>query len=66
MKKKRWIAAGLVSALLFVILSYTAGWLLMPPRVNYGSTWSRYLQEPENSIDVLYFGSSLTYCNIVP
>lgn len=66
MKKRRWIAAAVVSVLLFVTLSYTAGWLLMPPRVNYGSTWSRYLQEPENSIDVLYFGSSLTYCNIAP
>ena len=66
MKKRRWLAAALVSALLFVILSYTAGWLLMPPRVNYGSTWSRYLKEPKNSIDVMYFGSSLTYCNIAP
>ena len=66
MKKRRWLAAGLASVLLFIILSYTAGWLLMPPRVNYGSTWSRYLQEPKDSIDVMYFGSSLVYCNIVP
>ena len=66
MKKTRWIAAAVVSALLFVLLSYGAGQLLMPPRMNYGSTWSRYLQEPENSIDVMYFGSSLTYCNITP
>ena len=66
MKKRRWIVAALVSALLFVVLSYTAGWLLMPPRQAYGSTWSRYLQEPEDSIDVMYFGSSLTYCNIAP
>ena len=66
MKKKRWLAAGLVSALLFAVVSYAAGWLLMPPRMNYGSTWSRYLQEPKNSIDVMFFGSSLTYCNIVP
>ena len=66
MKKRKWIAAVLVSALLFVVLSYTAGWLLMPPRQSYGSIWSRYLQEPEDSIDVLYLGSSLVYCNIVP
>ncbi len=66
MKKRRWLAAGLVSVLLFVVLSYGAGQLLMPPRQAYGSTWSRYLQEPEDSIDVMYFGSSLTYCNIVP
>lgn len=66
MKKRRWVAAGLVSALLFAVLSYAAGWLLMPPRLNYGSTWSRYLKEPEDSIDVMYFGSSLVYCNITP
>lgn len=66
MKKRRWVAAGLVSVLIFLILSYAAGWLLMPPRQSYGSIWSRYLKEPENSIDVMYFGSSLAYCNIVP
>ena len=66
MKLKRWIAPILVCALLFVLMAYTAGWLLMPPRQDFGSTWSRYRQEPENSIDVMFFGSSLTYCNIVP
>ena len=66
MKKKQWISAILISALLAVLLFYVLGWLFMPPRQDYGCTWSRYRKEPENSIDVLFFGSSLAYCNIAP
>jgi hypothetical protein len=66
MKKRRWIAAALSSLLLFVVLSYAAAWLLIPPRTSYGSTWDSYRQEEPDSIDVLFFGSSLVYCNIVP
>ncbi|MDD3973039.1 MAG: hypothetical protein PHC31_14160, partial [Clostridia bacterium] len=40
--------------------------ITMPKRYSYGSTWGSYLKEPKNSIDVLFFGSSLVYCNIVP
>lgn len=66
MKKHRWIAAALVSASLFVVLAYFAGWLLTPVHTEFGSTWDAYLKEPENSVDVLFFGSSLTYCDVVP
>lgn len=66
MKKTRWLAAALAAVLVFLVVSYPIGRLLTPPRTDYGSTWDSYLQEPENSIDVLYFGSSLAYCNIVP
>lgn len=40
--------------------------LLRPLRTAYGSTWSTYLQEPEDSIDVLYLGSSYAYCDWNP
>ena len=43
-----------------------AGAVLTPKRYDYGSTWGMYRQEPENSIDVLFFGSSLVYCDIAP
>ena len=57
-----WIA--LLAALgLFVTLA-TA--LLRPERSDYGSTWRAYLQEPDDSIDVLFFGSSMVYCDVVP
>jgi hypothetical protein len=38
----------------------------MPVRRDYGSTWETYLQEEENSIDVLFFGSSIVYCDVSP
>jgi len=39
---------------------------LMPKRQNFGSTWERYLKEEQNSLDVLFFGSSISYCDVVP
>jgi hypothetical protein len=60
------MAAALLSLFLFAALSYAAAWLLIPPRTSYGSTWDSYRQEERDSIDVLFFGSSLVYCNIVP
>lgn len=66
MKKIHWIAAALAGALLFLLCTGAAGALLIPVRTSFGSTWDMYLQEPENSIDVLFFGSSHVYCNIVP
>lgn len=45
---------------------YLAAWLLQPPRDEFGSAWSRYLQEEPNSIDILFFGSSLVYCDVNP
>jgi hypothetical protein len=35
-------------------------------RTSYGATWGSYLKEPEDTIDVMFFGSSLIYCDIAP
>jgi hypothetical protein len=35
-------------------------------RTAYGATWGNYLKEPAYSIDVMFFGSSLIYCDIAP
>lgn len=48
----------------YVLTQFTA--LTTPKQHDYGSTWGHFLQEAENSIDTLFIGSSLTYCNIVP
>ena len=40
--------------------------VLLPRRTDFGSTWGQYLEEPENSIDALFFGSSITYCDVAP
>lgn len=66
MRKRTWTVAAALSLLVFLTATYAAAWLLIPPRSSYGSTWASYLEEEENSIDMLYFGSSLVYCNIVP
>ena len=66
MRKRRWILPIAVFLLIFLVGAYGAAWLLMPARTEYGATWETYLQEPRNSVDVLYFGSSLAYCNIAP
>lgn len=62
---KKWIWPVLA---FFMVLagSYLAGWLLMPVRTEYGSTWESYLQEPENTIDILVYGSSIAYCDVIP
>ncbi|MPM10506.1 hypothetical protein SDC9_56838 [bioreactor metagenome] len=40
--------------------------VVTPKRDSYGSTWGSYLKEEKNSIDVMYFGSSITYCDVIP
>lgn len=66
MKKHKWLPAVLLSFALFITVSDLAAWLLIPLRQSYGGTWESYRQEEEDSVDILFFGSSLTYCNIVP
>lgn len=39
---------------------------LLPERLDYGATWSMYLKEPKNSIDLLVLGSSIAYCDVIP
>ena len=53
---------------LLVVGSVTvyAGDLYLPERRDYGALWNQYEQEPENSVDLLVFGSSFAYCAVVP
>lgn len=54
----------------FVVLAALAltllGNVLRPAHTAYGSTWNAFLAEPENSIDVLFMGSSYAYCDWNP
>jgi hypothetical protein len=67
-RTKVWVrlTAFALAALLFAGITWAAAWLFMPQRKSFGSLWEQYLQEPKNSIDVLFFGSSLAYCDVVP
>lgn len=50
-----------------LVLSLTlAGDFLMPARNGYGAMWDRFLNEDENTIDIMFFGTSLAYCDIIP
>lgn len=40
--------------------------LLTPRRYDYGATWDMFLEEEHDSVDALFLGSSLAYCDIVP
>lgn len=66
MSKWREFAAILLAVCLFVTITYGLGDLLLPHRTDYGATWNQFLQEEPNSLDVLYFGSSLVYCDVIP
>lgn len=39
---------------------------MLPKRYDYGATWDMYQKEDKNTIDVMFFGSSLAYCDINP
>ena len=60
------LIVGLLLLALLLAFCYRAGFVLMPVYTAYGSGWNMYRQEPENSLDVLFFGSSLCYCDVVP
>lgn len=58
---------GFVCCLLaLVIFCAGASAVVLPKRYDYGSTWDMYLKEEKDTIDVMFFGSSLAYCDVVP
>ena len=57
------LAALLLALVVFCAVTVP---VLTPKRHDYGGVWGMYRQEPENSVDVLFFGSSLAYCDIIP
>lgn len=59
------IAFLLALALLIGACCYL-GYLYMPERQDTGATWHKYLKEPKESVDVMFVGSSLAYCDIIP
>lgn len=68
MKKK--IVIEVVALLLTLVLLASVSWYLgnlyMPERLDYGATWNMYLQEPEDTVELMFLGSSLAYCDIIP
>lgn len=63
---KRELAAFLAAAAMLGGILAGATHYLTPQQHDYGSVWGMYEQEQTDSIDVLFFGSSVTYCDVVP
>lgn len=58
---------GLVCLVLAVCLFCAgASAVLIPKRYDTGAVWGMYQAEPKDSVDVLFLGSSLVYCDVVP
>ena len=57
-------------ALLFLLLTAVminfVSDVLRPAQTMYGATWSSFRAEPEDSLDVIYLGSSFAYCDFNP
>ncbi len=62
--KELFLAAAFV-AVAAALISFVAS-VMRPAHNDYGSTWAQYLCEPDNSIDVLFLGSSYAYCDWNP
>lgn len=66
MKKiKEWVALIVCGALLLGFLGWMTD-LLTPNRREYGAAWGSFLAEENNTIDVMFFGSSVVYCDVAP
>lgn len=66
---KKWQKGGLgilALVLALVLTCYSLSSLFVPKRFDYGATWGQFLEEPDNSFDVMFLGSSLVYCDVNP
>lgn len=64
-KKKELVWAVGLLLLTALLIHWTAN-VLRPAQSTYGSTWQAFLAEPEDSLDVIYLGSSYAYCDVNP
>lgn len=65
-QKKRESIAAILLLLALATFLFIGGRILKPKQADFGSNWGPFLQEAEDSIDIMFFGSSLAYCDIVP
>ena len=63
--KKR-IVAGVLFLAALLALVLRASYVTPPEQREFGGGWNMYLREPGDSIDLLFLGSSMTYCDVVP
>lgn len=64
-RKREALALTVSLLVLALVLSFLTR-LMTPKQHDFGSTWGHYLAEEEDSLDLIFFGSSLVYCDVVP
>ena len=64
--KIRELAFALAFVLLTCLMINFASDVLRPSQTSYGSTWRAFRAEPEDSLDVIWLGSSYAYCDVNP
>jgi hypothetical protein len=64
-KHKEYLAI-LATAVLLAIFCIVSGRFLTFKQIDYGSMWGCFLKEEPHSFDVMFLGSSLAYCNVIP
>lgn len=56
----------LIFLLLFSWFLHVFNTLTRPKRDGYGAMWPEYKMEPAQSIDVMFTGTSIAYCDVIP
>lgn len=65
-RKRRELLFALVFLLLTGLSVNFVSDVLRPAQTSYGATWRAFRGEPEDSLDVIYLGSSFAYCDFNP
>lgn len=65
-KKAREVILAVIFSFLLVLTIGKFSDAVLPYRDGYGCLWKQYLLEEKDSVDVMFFGSSLAYCNVIP
>lgn len=63
---KKELTALAVSLVVLGLLLGVMTKIVTPKQREFGSAWGPFLQEEPDSIDVMFFGSSIVYCDVVP
>lgn len=64
--RKKELIWVVVFLLLTAMMVHMVSAVLRPVQTIYGSTWQAFLAEPEDSLDVIWLGSSVAYCDVNP
>ncbi len=65
-KKKKEIIALIIFLIALISFIVCASAITTPKRYELGANWGAFTEEKKDSMDVVFFGSSMAYCNVIP